>query len=95
MTEPSIPVGFDYARAVLEIRKFMTYEEIAAFLGYESVGSIGPLLKGRIPNHPQGEAIYTLYRELFGKKPPMTQAQAIGAPSNIHERACGASPSSL
>lgn len=86
MTEPSIPVGFDYSRAMLEIRGRMTYEEIAAYLGYESVGSIGNIINGRIPNHPQGEAIFTLYRKLFGKKPPMTSAQARGV-EDFHERA--------
>ncbi len=78
MSDPSIPVGFDYARAVLEIRKRMTYEEIAACLGYEYASSVGNIVNGRIPNHPQGEALFVLYRELFGCKPPMTEAQAAG-----------------
>lgn len=78
MSTPSIPVAFDYAKALLEIRKRMTYEEIAAFIGYESVGSIGDIIRGRIPNHPQGQAIYVLYIELFKRKPPMTPQEAAG-----------------
>ncbi len=78
MSDPSIPVGFDYAKAVLEIRKRMTYEEIAACLGYEYASSVGNIVNGRIPNHPQGEALFVLYLELFGRKPPMTAEQASG-----------------
>lgn len=88
---PSLPVGFDYAKALLEIRRHMTYEAIAAYIGYESVGSICNIIKGRVPNHPQGEAIFTLYRELFGKKPPMTVAQAKGTDFHACECATGAS----
>lgn len=85
MSQPTIPVGFDYARAMLEIRKLMTYEEIAACLGYENAQSVGNIINGRIPNHPQGEALFVLYRELFGCKPPMTEAQAKGI-DDFHKR---------
>lgn len=85
MSQPSIPVGFDYAMAMLEIRKMMTYEEIAACLGYESAMSVVNIIKGRLPNHPQGEALYVLYLELFGRKPPMTEEQANGI-SDFHKR---------
>lgn len=87
MSDPAVPVGFDYARALLEIKKYRTHEEIAAFVGYESIGSISNILNGRIPNHPQGEAIFTLYREIFGKKPPMTSEQSNGVRADIHKRA--------
>lgn len=81
MTQPPIPVGFNYAQALLEIRKRMTYEEIAAFIGYENASSVAQIIKGRIPNHPQGQAIWVLYVELFDKKPPMTTLEAAGVSS--------------
>lgn len=78
MNVPAVPVGFDYAKAVLEILRVKTYEDVAAYLGYESVGAISRILGGSVPSHPIGEAIFVLYRELFGRKPPMTTEQATG-----------------
>ena len=94
MTPPAIPVGFDYSLAVLHILKQRTYEQLAAHLGYESVGSISKLIDGATPPHPVGEAIYVLYVHLFQKKPPMTAAQAEGVP-DLHLSACVAMPSTV
>lgn len=76
--EPLIPVGFNYAKALLAIRKEMTYVQIAEFCGYESKQAVGKIIRGAIPSHVHGEAIYVLHCELFGKKPPMTKEQAAG-----------------
>lgn len=92
MMEPGAPVGFNYSLAILHILKVRTYQEVADFLGYESVGSIGNIINGRVPNHPQGEAIFVLYRQLFGRKPPMTNEQAAGEP-DLHKRECDSVPS--
>lgn len=94
MSPPSVPVGFNYSMALLAIRKHRTYEEIAAYLGYDSVGAIGKVIQGSVPSHPVGEAIYVLYRELFGTKPPMSSSQATGI-QDLHPSACCISPSSV
>lgn len=75
---PFVPVGFDYAKALLHIRQHRTYEQIAEFCGYANPSSIQRLLAGSPPAHPQGEAIYVLYQQIFGRKPPMTHDQASG-----------------
>lgn len=64
-------VGFDYAAALLRIRAVLTYEEIAEAIGYESKGGVSNILKGKTPSHTRGEAIWALYLELFGERPPM------------------------
>lgn len=64
-------VGFDYAQAVREIHRLLTYDEIAERIGYDSKGSISRILDGAVPKHVQGEAIWALYIELFGRKPPL------------------------
>ena len=79
---PVVPVGFDYAQAVRLIHKLMPYAKIAEFLGYESPQSIAGIMAGAIPHHPQGEAIWVLYHELYGIKPPLNDGQAAGI-SNI------------
>ena len=78
MSDPKIPVGFDYALAMAEIRTKLSFGKISDYLGYESRTSIYRVLDGAIPPHPQGEAIWALYRELFGDKPPVTKEQARG-----------------
>lgn len=76
---PPIPVGFDYAHALLDLRHVMTYEQIAERLGYQSKGSISEIINRKVlPDHPRGEALYALYLERFGRKPPMSQDQAVG-----------------
>lgn len=75
---PIVPVGFDYIQALLHIRNHRTYEEIAEFIGYDSKNSIARLLNGTVPAHPQGEAIFVLYRMIFGDKPPMNSQQKVG-----------------
>lgn len=67
--KPSVEVGFDYGRALLRISHRLTYSQIGEFVGYEP-SSIGRIIAGQqIPAHPQGEAIWSLYVELFGEKP--------------------------
>ena len=78
MALPSVPVGFDYAKALLEIRKKRTYEQIAEYCGYETPSAISRVLTGSVPSHPQGEAIWALHCELFGQKPPVSHEQATG-----------------
>lgn len=78
MTAPIVPVGFDYAAALLRIRGERTYAQIAEYCGYDSPQAIGKVINGAIPAHPQGEAIWALYRELFDEKPPHNYAQASG-----------------
>ena len=63
-------VGFDYQRAILDLSRRLTYEEIAKAIGYDSKGSISAILKGTVPSHIQGEAIWALYCDTFGQKPP-------------------------
>ena len=77
MKWPPVEAGFDYVKALLELRTQFTYEYIAERCGYESKGSITKTLAGAIPPHPQGEAIYILYVETFGRKPPNV---SLGAP---------------
>lgn len=71
--------GFDYAAAVRDIHRHMTYDEIAEFCGYENKASIHRVIQGAIPDHPRGEAIYILYMELFGHKPPPPKV-SVGKP---------------
>lgn len=79
MTPPTIPVGFDYALALLRIREHMTYEQIAEVCGFSDKQSIGRVVnEGLIPNHPQGEAIFAVYVELFQQKPPMQEVCRVG-----------------
>lgn len=78
--QPSIPVGFDYQRAVLELRNRYTYERMAEFCGFSDKVAVFRVASGlSIPSHPQGEALFVLYVETFHDKPPMTQAQFAGA----------------
>lgn len=67
---PLVEAGFDYVRALLDLRTRFTYDHIAEYCGYDSKGTIASILSGAIPLHPQGEAIYILYVETFGRKPP-------------------------
>lgn len=71
-------VGYDYRQAVLEINHGgWSYEQIAFFCGYEDRSSIARVAAGqRIPNHRAGEALYILYVELFGEKPPLNVADS-------------------
>lgn len=75
---PTIPVGFDYPRAILELRQRMSHDEIARYCGYESNASISKILAGAIPPHPQGEALWSLYVAVFNTRPPMSTDQASG-----------------
>ncbi len=78
MDEPAVPVGFDYAKALKEICPFMSYQAIADYIGYASNSSIERVINGATPPHPQGEAIWALYREMFEGKPPVSEHQAAG-----------------
>ncbi len=74
----TLSVGFDYALAMRKLNQRYTYLELADLLGYASSGSIHKLINGALPNHPVGEAIWVLYRETFGEKPPHGENQARG-----------------
>lgn len=76
-------VGFDYVATVRELLERMTYMDLALSIGYESVGSISGLLKGRRPAHPQGEALWALYIETFGRKPPLRFIACAGEASSV------------
>lgn len=78
-----VPVGFDYARAILDLRNRLTYEHIAEYCGYESKASIAAIADGAVPSHPSGEALYALYMEVFNKKPPMSLSQVEGTTFRI------------
>jgi ribosome-binding protein aMBF1 (putative translation factor) len=70
-------VGYDYSRTVLEInhRAGWSYERIADFCGYENRSAIARVAtREMVPSHPRGEALYILYVELFGRKPPLNVA---------------------
>ena len=67
--------GFDYAGALRNLLKKMTYTELAGKIGYSSTGSITAVLKGHVPSHVHGQAIWSLYLETFGEKPPMSDVQ--------------------
>jgi hypothetical protein len=77
---PRSNVGFDYAKACLDLRARLTYGEIASGIGYASPAAINDILRGVIPAHPQGEALYALYLAVFERKPPMTPEQIAGGP---------------
>lgn len=62
--------GFDYAAALREVHRHLTYDQIAEFCGYENKASVFKVLQGAIPDHPHGEAIYILFTEMFRRKPP-------------------------
>lgn len=78
MGSPAVPVGFDYAEALKSIATQMTYVVIADYIGYESSSSVERVIAGAIPPHPQGEAIWALFREIFGDKPPTSSEQDVG-----------------
>lgn len=69
-------VGFDYVAALRRIKTRLTYEEIAYATGYESNGGVSRIIDGAVPSHVQGEAIWALYVELFGERPPYSSAVA-------------------
>lgn len=78
MNPPHVPVGFDYAAAVEKLHSKLSYAHIAEFCGYETAVSLLKVSRGATPSHPQGEAIWVLYRNTFGQRPPVTEEQAIG-----------------
>ena len=69
MRKPTVQAGYDYKRAVLELRATMTYKEISEYCGWDSKSTVNGILKGAIPSHPQGEALYILYTEVMNRKP--------------------------
>ncbi len=87
MKLPFAPVGYDYAETVRQLNKTLTYEQIAEFCGYESRNAIYKILKGGLPAHPQGEALWVLYRKVYGRKPPQTQDQVVGQFSPVTKSA--------
>lgn len=82
---PFVHVGFDYGQTVLAIRKQMTWATIAELCGYKSVNSVKALVNGAEPSHMQGEALWSLYRELFAVKPPMFPEQRAAQTTNARQ----------
>lgn len=78
MATPIVPVGFDYTAALKRIRTRMSLAVIADYLGYESRAGVQRVINGSVPSHPQGEAIWALYVELFNEKPPHSPEQLQG-----------------
>ncbi len=78
MSEPFVPVGFNYKAAIQRISAELSYAKIAEYLGYESKASVLNILNGSVPAHPQGEAIWALYKEMFNERPPLTPQQESG-----------------
>lgn len=77
-------VGFDYPAAVRELLEKMTYMELADRIGYEGVGSIGAILHGAVPSHVRGEALWALYCDTFGRKPPLTRkSECVGVMPSV------------
>lgn len=74
-------VGFDYAQTVRELNRVWTYDQIAECCGYESPRSVRNLLDLNpangpvIPSHRAGEALWAMYVETFGRRPPMHKGQ--------------------
>lgn len=64
-------VGFNYSATTLELLKRFTYDELKDLLGYQSKGSISQLIECVIPAHDKGEALWALYMDTFGRKPPL------------------------
>lgn len=71
-------VGYDYAQTILELSHRMTYDQIARAVGYKNKSSVHMILDGSVPSHDRGEALWVLYQETFGRKPPHTAVQAKG-----------------
>ena len=69
-------VGFDYVATIRELLQKLTYGEIVHRVGYSSVGSISAVLKGNTPSHKHGEALWALYVQMYGKKPPLLRKTA-------------------
>lgn len=66
--------GYDYAQAVRELNRTLSYDDIAGFCGYQSKSSVADLAAGRsIPDHPRGERLYILYVETLQRKPPIVR----------------------
>ena len=72
-----VQVGFNYVQAMIDLLTKFTYREIAERLGYSSVGSITAVLSGKVPSHLHGEALWLLYRDTFGRRPPLSAVQQI------------------
>jgi hypothetical protein len=60
--------GFDYPKAILDLRSVFADDDIAAACNV-SKNTIGAWLAGAVPAHDSGERLYILYRETLGKKP--------------------------
>ena len=64
-------VGYNYAATIRELTTVMTWQRIIEAIGYSSHSVVAEILNGQIPNHVQGEALWALYCDTFGKKPPL------------------------
>lgn len=75
---PVVPVGFDYGQTVLRINRLWSYQRIAEHIGYSDRSAVHRIVKGQVPPHPQGEALWALYVRLFNEKPPHSADQRTG-----------------
>jgi hypothetical protein len=71
--------GFDYIAAIRELNQLFSYDQIAERIGYASKGSITKVMAGAMPGHVQGESLWALYVDTFGRKPPLVRQ---GAPTD-------------
>lgn len=78
MWHADVAPGFDYQHAVRRLVDpfHYSYEQLADFLRYKSKSSVARILDGVVePSHSRGEALYILYVETFGEKPPFKKLQ--------------------
>ncbi len=76
-------VGYDYVATVRDLLTRMTYEDLAFAVGYESVGSLSGILRGQVPGHIYGEAIWDLYVDTFSRKPPLRFGASVNEASSV------------
>ena len=78
--KPSLSVGFDYKQTVKELWDYgLGYQDIADYCGISRGKNVKAIISHNvIPSHPQGEALYALYRAVTGKgKPPLKPGQGL------------------
>lgn len=68
--------GFDYQKALRELGREYSYDQIAHAMGYRSKARLNGILKGGEPLHSRGEALYILYTSTFHRDPPFRKYRA-------------------